>query len=135
MGGPGVMKWALAAMVLALVMVREWRRRRRGPRQDSLALDELAEAGSDLDAEHRMEFFFFAKDEAGMTDLAAGLRRLSMVVHVNRVEASKAAYWSVKGVTVMAPKPDAVARMRSTLEALARKTRTTFDGWGAEAKP
>jgi hypothetical protein len=130
-----VMQGTMAALIAALLLVREWRRRRRGPRQDSATLDELAEAGSDLDAEHLMEFFFFAKDEAGMTDLAAGLRRLSMEVHVNRVEASKAAYWSVKGVTVMAPKPDAVARMRATLEALARKTKTTFDGWGAEARP
>jgi hypothetical protein len=135
MSDEAVMRCGLAALIVAVALLWEWRRRRRGPRQDSLTLEELAEAGSDLDAEHLMEFFFFAKDEAGMADLAAGLRQLSMEVHVNRVEAPQTAYWSVKGVTVMAPKPAAVARMRSTLEALARKTRTTFDGWGAEVKP
>jgi hypothetical protein len=134
MSDEGLMKWILAGLVLALALAWEWRRRRRGPRQDRATLEELSESGSDLDAEHLIEFFFFAKDEAGMADLAAGLRRMSMAVHVNRVEASTSAYWSVKGVTVMAPRPDAVARMRSTLEALARKTRTTFDGWGAEVK-
>jgi regulator of RNase E activity RraB len=94
---------------------------------DSVVVENLRNAGSDLSKPHSIDFDLYFPDEAAARRVASRLTSQGFAVTVDEGEED----WSVEATRTMVPDADEITKAGKSLRALAESEGGEYDGWGA----
>jgi Regulator of ribonuclease activity B len=96
---------------------------------DAQVLAELAEAGSDLSKEQRLEFFLVLPTESAAREAAAQIE--SMGFKAEAIAASPQASWVCIATKSMLPQLQTLESLSGQFRAIATSLGGEYDGWGS----
>jgi regulator of RNase E activity RraB len=104
---------------------------------DSVVVENLAGAGSDVSKPHDIDFTLYFPEEAAARRVGAKLTSEGFVVAVDFVEedGDEDAFWSIEATKSMVPDPDEITKVGQSLRTLAESEGGEYDGWGAAVVP
>ncbi len=98
---------------------------------DSVVVDNLREAGSDLSRPHAIDFNLYVPTEDAATKIEKQLGAQGFEVIVDQNDED----WSVTATKKMVPDPDEITKVGNSLRKLAEAEGGEYDGWGAAVVP
>jgi hypothetical protein len=94
-------------------------------------LEQLTEAGADLDQEHAFLFFLYLPSGEAARQTAANLEQAGFAVEVSQAE-PQVPEWTCRARRSLVPRAAELGRWIETFESLARRHRGVYDGWEVE---
>lgn len=94
---------------------------------DSVIVENLRDAGSDLSKPHAVDFNLYFPDESAARRVGAQLNAQGFDVSIDEGEED----WAVEATKTMVPDADEITKVGKSLRALAESEGGEYDGWGA----
>lgn len=98
---------------------------------DSVVVQNLRDAGSDLSKPHDIDFNLHVPDESDATKLEQQLRAQGFDVTIDQGDDD----WGVTATKTMVPDPAEITKVGESLRKLADAAGGEYDGWGAAVVP
>jgi regulator of RNase E activity RraB len=98
---------------------------------DSVVVENLRDAGSDVSKPHAIDFNLYVPDESDATKLEQQLRAQGFEVTIDQGDDD----WGVTATKKMVPDPDEITKVGDSLRKLAEAAGGEYDGWGAAVVP
>jgi len=118
----------VVAIVIAIIGYRYAAKKQESRTLDGYAIKKLEESGLDITKEYQIEFWFYADEEAAVTNLAEELENRMFQVHVSETEQDPR--FVVRALKSMTPDLSDLQGLRKDFNSLAKKHGAEYDGWG-----
>jgi len=104
---------------------------------DSVVVENLAGAGSDVSKPHDIDFTLYFPAEAAARRVGEKLTSEGFKVALDFVAAdgNEDEFWSIDATKSMVPDPDEITIVGQSLRTLAESEGGEYDGWGAAVVP